>query len=99
MPMFIDEEEDKREAALAAAKLKLVERDREAHRKHELAMVKARAEMARAGKRSVSRIEAVQRILIAIVKLPTIPLVMGLIRRYKRNGEEVPQQLWDYLNL
>lgn len=99
MPMRIDEEYEQRERDFELQRLAITERDRAAHRRHEEEKLRLKIELANKQKSAVNRLEAVQRILLAIVKLPMLPLVLAVVWALLRREREVPQYLTDYLNL
>lgn len=99
MPIVYDVEQEQRERTYELQRLSMVERERAATRKHNEEVIRLKAELANKSKRSVTRVEALQRVLIAGMKCLTFPFVAGLIWAYIRRNKEVPQYLTDYINL
>lgn len=99
MPMQFDEAEEERERQYTLARLSAQERDNIAGRKHIENKLKLELELANKQVNATTRTEAVQRVLIAVVKTWTIPFALALIWAYMRQGRAVPVFLSKYINL
>jgi len=99
MPIQHDEGAAELERQYELQRMKAVERDNEAARRHEEAKLKLQLQLKQKGRLSVTRTEAAERVLLALVKAWTIPFVLLLIQPYLKRGLEVPAFLTDYINL
>lgn len=99
MPIQYDTEAEQLEHQHELEKYDLLARQKALERQHIENLAKLKIELAGKNRRGVTKIEAVTRVFIALVKLPTMPLVLCTIALLLLLKREVPAFIQAYISL